>query len=183
MKKYGFILVLVGLVGILLAVFAIGNKPTPAKPDSQLLGTKYPELARDHIQPGTKTPVPYNSNPPSSGPHYYDNDCPAKWGTIDPSPVQPDECYIHNLEHGGIWITYRPDLPQDQIDKLKQIVQSLPPDSQFNEQKVIMTPRAANDQAISLAAWTYVYSLSQPDEAKIKQFYQDHVNKGPELTM
>ncbi len=27
---------------------------------------------------------------------------------------------MHSLEHGAVWVTYRPDLPQPQIDTLTQ---------------------------------------------------------------
>lgn len=179
MKKWGLLVAIVAVVGIMIGIFAIGNKPTPTKPDSQLLGTKYPELARTHIQAGTPTPVPYNSNPPSSGPHYSDANCPAKWGITD--SVQPDECYVHNLEHGGIWITYKPDIGDDQINKLKDLFNQLPQSTQFNEVKAVMTPRAANDHAISVVAWTYVLNLDSVDGNQIRQFYLDHIDKGPEL--
>jgi len=34
---------------------------------------------------------------------------------------------------------------------------------------------------VQLAAWTYTLDLDNVDEAKITQFYNDHVDKGPEL--
>lgn len=180
MKKWGLPILLVIIVGGMIAIFAVGNKPAPAKPDSQLLGTKYPELARTHIAAGTTTPVPYNSNPPSSGPHYSDANCPAKWGVIDASTVQPDECYVHNLEHGGIWISYKPDLDANDIQKLKDLFSQLPLSTQFNEIKAILVPRAANPHSVEVVAWNYVLDLDSVDGAKIRQFYLDHVDKGPE---
>ena len=35
-------------------------------------------------------------------------------------PVR-DEHAVHSLEHGAIWITYQPDLPQDQIEILRAL--------------------------------------------------------------
>jgi hypothetical protein len=117
MKRFLFPLGLIAIAAVMIIIFVLGNKAQAPETKSETkLGSKHAELARDHIPPGSPRPT-YNSNPPSTGPHYYNQDCPAKWGTINPQPVQPDECYIHNLEHGGIWITYRPDLPADQIDK------------------------------------------------------------------
>src|SRR3989344_4041615 len=57
-------------------------------------------VSREHINVGDPH-EPYNSNPPTSGPHA----APAEWGI---SSVEiPDENAIHNLEHGGIWISYK----------------------------------------------------------------------------
>ncbi len=56
----------------------------------------------------------------------------------------------------------------------------LPKSTKFNTTKAVVVPRAANDKPIMLAAWTYTYSLDNFDEAKILQFYNDHIDKGPE---
>jgi len=178
MKKWGLPLLLIIIAAGMIAVFAAGNKPKPAKPDSQLLGTKYPELARTHIAVGTNTPVPYNSNPPSSGPHW---PSPAPWGIVDPSKVEADERYVHNLEHGGIWVSYKPDISASDLQKLTDAFNQFPNSTQFNEVKAVMTPRAADPHMIELVAWTYVLDLDSVDTAKINQFYLDHIDKGPEL--
>ncbi len=175
MKKYGLILLIGGIAAIMVAIFVLGNKASA--PQTPLIGQHYAEQARTHIAEGTTTPVAYNSNPPSSGPHWPQ---PASWGIVGGTP-EPDERYVHNLEHGGIWITYKPDLPADQIQQLKDAFNGLPADSQFNEVKAVMSARAANTSPISLVAWTYVEDLPIPDAAAIKDFYLNHVNKGPEL--
>ncbi len=163
------------VVVALVALFVVGNK-APAKPtNAPLLGTKHDNLGQLHINPGTAH-VAYNSNPPSSGPHY---PTPAPWGIK--TTEQPDELLVHNLEHGGINILYKPGLPQDQIDKLKDIFNNLPASQQFNEVKAVMAPRAANPNPIEIVAWTYTYDMQSPDEAKILQFYNGHLDKGPEL--
>lgn len=177
MKKFGFPLLLIGIVGVMVAIFVAGNggKSSSTNPSGPLLGDKHANQGQQHIQPGTQH-VAYNSNPPSSGPHYLS---PTPWGIKDSQIA--DETLVHNEEHGGVIIAYKPDLPKDQVDLLKQIFQSLPASSQFNEVKAVLVPRAANDHAIELAAWTYTYNLDSVDGTKIKQFYQDHLDKGPEL--
>ncbi len=176
MKKLGLPLGLVAIVAVLIGLFIIGNKSTPAKKDNaKRLGTTHANQGQTHIQPGTPHET-YNSNPPTSGSHYPQ---PATWGIKD--SALPDEQLVHNLEHGGINIFYKPDLPKDQIAKLKQIYNKLPVSQQFNSVKAILAPRAANKNPIELTAWTYSHSLTTPDEAKILQFYNDHLDKGPEL--
>ena len=67
-------------------------------------------LGHTHV-PG---PVQYPVTPPVGGDHN------ATWmncGVYD-KPV-PSERAVHNLEHGAVWITYRPSLPQSQVDQLR----------------------------------------------------------------
>jgi Protein of unknown function (DUF3105) len=176
MKKLIWPLVIIAIVGVMVGLFALGNKTeSDSQKNQTLLGTKHPEQARTHIKL-TDQHEPYNSNPPSSGPHGGE---PAKWGVSD-QPIQ-DEVVIHNLEHGGIWIAYKPDLSSADVAQLKQIVANLPKSQNFNEVKVVMAPRAANTHAVELVAWIYTYDLDHVDEAKITQFYNDHMDKGPEL--
>lgn len=174
MKKLIPIILIFGIVGFLgyLVVRAGNNAPAS---NTTLLGDTHAEQPRTHIQPGTAHAA-YNSEPPSSGPHYPQ---PAPWGIKDAE--QPDELLVHNLEHGGINIFYKPDLPADQIASLKQIFSTLPKSTSFNEIKAVLAPRSANTHPIELAAWTYTYYLATPDAAKILQFYNNHVDKGPEL--
>lgn len=137
------------------------------KSESRKPGEAVPDLGRNHIAVGTSH-EPYNSNPPTSGPHYEQS---AKWGIYDEK--LPDEQLIHNLEHGGIWISYRDKDNQDWIGKLKNITDDY-------SVKVILTYRPENDAAIALAAWTRLLKLESFDEKQIKDFIRALINKGPE---
>lgn len=111
---------------------------------------------------------PYNSNPPTSGPHLEN---PAKWGIYD-EPL-PDEQLIHNLEHGGIWISYRDANDTELIGKLKDLADDY-------TLKVILTPRSQNDSAIAVAAWGRFLKLETFDRKQIESFIKAFINKGPE---
>lgn len=119
----------------------------------------------------------YNSNPPTSGPHFAS---PANWGIYDYEVH--DKLFIHNLEHGGIWISYRASVGTHVVERLKVIV------SEFGGSKFVMAPRSANDSDVVVAAWTRVLKLnltggvlSDEQKNQIRAFYKAYKNRGPEF--
>lgn len=111
----------------------------------------------------------YNSNPPTSGPHYAE---PAEWGVYEEEV--PDERIVHNLEHCGIWISYRPDIPEEEKAKIMAYGGGFP-------SKMIVTPRAANDAPIALVAWRRLFEMDTFSEREADIFVSAFLNKaGPE---
>ncbi|MDR7485524.1 MAG: DUF3105 domain-containing protein [Armatimonadota bacterium] len=121
-----------------------------------------------HITLGQAHPS-YNSNPPTSGWH---TPFTAPWGVHRTSIA--DEIIVHNLEHGGIWISYRDASDTALVEKLEALV------SRYRS-KVILTPRSINDSRIAVAAWTRLLKLEEYDEQKIVAFINAFKNKGPEM--
>lgn len=131
-------------------------------------GEAVPEMAsRDHIPPESPRPE-YNTNPPTSGNHYAQ---PANWGIY--AEALPDEQLVHNLEHGGIWISYRDPGNVELVEQLKNIADDY-------SLKVIMTARPQNDSAIAVAAWGRLLKLDTFDRGQILDFLKAYINKGPE---
>ena len=154
------------LVGaLILAVVIVGwavYASTRPKP-----GVAYPSQGAEHIARGAPHPS-YNSNPPTSGWH---DPSPAPWGFY-PNEI-PDEILVHNLEHGGIWISYREANDQEVADKLFELSKRFP-------RKVIVTQRRKNDSRIAVAAWTRLLKLDRYDERAIINFIKAYRNRGPE---
>jgi|SRR3989344_1025956 len=161
--------VVIYLIILLLVVFGIYKLAT--KKSVSPPGQFYEAQSREHIDIGATHPA-YNSNPPSGGWHY---NAPAQTGIYDKE--LPDEQIIHNLEHGHIWLAYKPNLAPDQIGELAEIAKDY-------GLRIIMTPRAANDSPIAVVAWEHVYKLDRVDEAteeQIKAFVAAYRNiAGPE---
>ena len=137
-------------------------------------GERIPIQGADHIEVGATHP-PYNSDPPTSGPHY---DTPLPAGFYD--APQPDEHFIHNLEHGHIWITY--DCSKltncDEVKtKLRVLIGS------YNQWKIVASPRQNTDAPIAVAAWGWLQKLNTYDEPAIRRFVNAWRNRGPEQTM
>jgi hypothetical protein len=68
----------------------------------------------EHVETGQR--VDYEQTPPVGGDHW------NAWQNcgVYPEPVTP-EFAVHSLEHGAVWINYRPDLPEDQVQALNEM--------------------------------------------------------------
>jgi len=134
-----------------------------------------------HIDPSTQWT--YKSYPPTNGPHYsVPGSAPAPWGTVD-NLVEGQ--FVHNLEHGGIVILYNCPSGSDCTslkNSLTNYVQNLAPlEPTFNEAKIVMTPyRRGMQKKVALVAWKYIEFFDVYDQNAITQFYENHVDRGPE---
>jgi hypothetical protein len=157
---------------IVLAVLGIGywlfTSSQKAQDPANQPGQAFDIVGQTHIAEGANSSMAYNSNPPTSGDHWPQ---PAACGSYD--STQPDEKLIHNLEHGGIWISYKPSIDDQSKTRLKDYA------SRF--QNVIIEPREANDSNIALAAWGRLLKLESYDEGKILEFIDAYIDRGPEL--
>ena len=132
------------------------------------LGEKVDEMESPHIKLG-ESHEPYNSNPPTSGPHIGDG---VAGPGIKDKPVS-DELVVHSLEHGAVVLWYRQDLNEEEVERLKKV---------FSEAsgKKIMMPRQNMDTPIALTSWNYILKLEAVDEVKIKEFIEINNDRGPE---
>lgn len=147
------------------------ESPLPGlHPGTILPGFRFPDLGQEHVEIGIL--VTYNSNPPTSGPHY---PYPADWGIYVYPP--PDEFLVHNLEHGGVIISYNPEqIKGQELVQLRQQTRSL---SNFNP-RIVLTPRLNLDTPIALTAWNYLQKLDRYNSTAVKIFYDTHIARGPE---
>jgi len=126
---------------------------------ADLPGVSRPDLGNLHLQSANEPHVPYNSDPPTSGPHlpYI-----APWG-IHTSPV-PKELQVHNLEDGGVVIQYScPAGCPELVAQLTELVK------QYDKQ-VLLAPYPGLRQRIALTAWTRIETLDEFDRARIERF-------------
>src|SRR3989338_5319739 len=163
-----FIYILVIAVAVALGFWLFKSSE---KQEANMPGHELEYQGQGHMPSCTPGDPPYNSNPPTSGCH---DPAPADWGTYDAALT--DQKYIHNLEHGGIWISYKPDrVDAETVLKLKDFA---------NRYKlIIVAHREANDAPISLAAWMHLLNLDSFDERAILEFIEAYHNKGPEVVM
>jgi len=122
-------------------------------------GVSLPGQGNRHVQTLKEAIPPYNSDPPTSGPHlpYI-----APWG-IHTEPI-PRQLQVHNLEDGGVMVQYNcPDGCPDLVAKLKAIV------SGYNRQ-VILAPYPGMKTRLALTAWTRLDAFDDFDEKRVRGF-------------
>jgi hypothetical protein len=142
-------------------VASCGSGPPP--PSTPPAGVQtFTGLARDHVQGH----VNYPQNPPVGGAHS------AMWLNcgIYRTPV-PNENAVHAMEHGAVWITYRPDLPADQVSILRQRVDK--------KTYVVLSPYPGLPAPVVASAWGAQLAMPSASDPRLAQFL-DYYRQGPQ---
>lgn len=166
--KFGIVMTIL-VVAVLAGAVMIGKDAV----DRRRLGNEHPDDGRDHVTQN-EAPEYGGEEPPTSGNHGE----PIPKGAY--TTELPDYNTIHNLEHGYVYISYQPDLPQDEIDKLSGLFFKPYSNLEFAPTKVIMAPRAANTSPIIMSSWNRSLVFDSYDEQQMMDYYLSNVNKSPE---
>lgn len=113
-------------------------------------------LSSQHV----RGPVPYEINPPAGGPHN------ERWQQCSGGAIYDEqiatEHAVHSMEHGAVWITYQPDLPADQVDRLASRVRG----TDFT----LLSPFPGQEAPISVQAWGFQLQLDDAGDDRIDEF-------------
>ena len=157
------IIILVGLlvlIAILGYMFYKAQQPPrggdPHNDISALKATKYYDFAGGDHRTG---PIHYAQVPPAGGPHdpVWD-DC----GAYD-APVR-NENAVHDLEHGTVWITYRPGLDSADIQSLQTKLEGL------KSGKWMLSPYPDLPAPVVVTVWNAQLDLTGPDDPRLPTF-------------
>jgi hypothetical protein len=146
------------------------------------------EIDEPPLLPGTHVPIPsdiqWDSNPPSSGPHY------PLWAAYQAytTPV-PRGYYVHDLEHGGIVFLYNcGDAGCPEIVSALQAASDAVPDDplctsagQGVRVRTVITPDPLIPGPVAAAAWGWAYKAQCADLPTLKDFALAHYGQGPEV--
>ena len=155
--------------GLLILLLLVGNSgipvasaQTPAAKPFVPPGKEVPSLGNLHIKNATDPHIPYNSVPPTSGPHlpYI-----APWG-VSKTPIA-DELQVHNLEDGGVVIQYSCTNCDALIGRLEALA------TRYN--KVIVAPYPKMKTPIAVTAWARIDTMDRYDEARIERFIKSYM--------
>ena len=119
--------------------------------------------------------VHYNRTPPVGGPHN------AVWLNcgVYTQPV-PNENAVHDLEHGAVWITYRPDLAPTAVQQLTQFVENHYDGAQ---RYLTLSPYPGLPAPVVASAWGAQIRLTGPGDPRLAAFVTHFIggNQGGEL--
>lgn len=138
---------------------AVGSRQPENRPAPCLPGTAVPIMDSPHIDPSEASAVTYNSNPPTSGPHFPFVAAPG----IYSEPVA-DGLTVHALEHGHVVIDYGPDTTAGDLGALVDIAKRHPAD-------VLLRPRPGLT-GVALTAWSRLDHLDTFDRSRVEVFVE-----------
>jgi hypothetical protein len=121
------------------------------------------------IQSGdhTSDPVDYPQDPPAGGPH----DPSWQKCAVYDAPLR-NENAVHSLEHGAVWITYQPDLPDAEKAALATLATGQP--------YLLVSPYPGLETPIVASAWGAQLRLERADDPRLPAFIARYAGNGPE---
>lgn len=150
------VLVVAGLgVGVTAAIRAGGT-------DANLTGVQSFSEKHAHV----KGKVAYPQTPPAGGDH---SSLLLNCG-IYTSPV-PNENAVHDLEHGAVWITYRPDLPKADVTRLTAFA--------TDKSYLDLSPFPGLPAPVVVSAWGKQLRLSGAADPRLEAFVKKYT-QGPQ---
>ena len=132
-----------------------GGEPDPDQP----LPENPPEGVVTYPATTNKTvegEIDYAQSPPTNGDHA------PLWQNCGfySEPIN-DVNAVHSLDHGVVWITYSPDLPQEGVDALRPYA---------GEEYVIVSPYPGQDTPVVATSWRNQIELDGADDPRLRQF-------------
>jgi hypothetical protein len=134
---------------------ADGKKPDPARPlpEDPPEGIRVYPASTNEIVRG---PIEYDREPPTNGDH------DPLWQNCGfyEKPIK-DRHAVHSLDHGVVWITYRPNLPAREIKELR---------SYGDERYVLISPYPDQDAPVIATSWRVQLELKSAEDPRLRQF-------------
>jgi hypothetical protein len=162
-RKWGLWLALGLLTVLALAALMF----TTVIPRAQALEglERYSGLSREHV-PGEPA---YDPIPPVGGPHS------PQWQRcgVYGEPIGTSNG-VHSLEHGAVWITYRPDLAEAEVQTLRGLARG--------QRYVLISPWAADPalpSPIVASAWGLQLKADSASDSRLGEFVRRYAN-GPQ---
>lgn len=104
--------------------------------------------------------------PPAGGVHH------STWQNcgIYTEPIEEGNA-AHSMEHGAVWITYQPDLNEDDVNRLQELVRG--------QNYLLLSPYPGLRSPVVLTAWGLQLEVDSVNDGRIVDFI-DRYQQGPQ---
>jgi hypothetical protein len=79
---------------------------------------------------------------------------------------------VHSMEHGAVWVTYRPDLPADEVATLQDLVRG--------QSYTLLSPYSELKSDVVATAWGVQLEPDSISDVRIEEFIDRYRGGGPE---
>ncbi len=118
------------------------------------------------VQSHTTAPVTYEQTPPVGGPH------DPTWQNCGIYHQQiRNENAVHAMEHGALWITYRPDLNTDELALLRELASG--------QRYLLLSPYPDLPAPIVASGWGVQLTVESAGDARLANFITEYM-QGPQ---
>ncbi len=150
----------VGIIAVLLVGLVLFNV---LRPDVEGL-VFFGEQSREHVGEAT---FATGALPPTGGAHN------PRWQNcgIYSQPIDNDLA-VHSLEHGAVWIAYRPDLAPEKVEDLRDLVRG--------RGYILMSPYPGLESEVVMSAWSRQLVIDTVPDDRVDEFIDRYRQKGPE---
>ena len=131
--------------------------------------TPIPGVETFEVESATHTtdPVEYPQDPPAGGPH----DPSWQKCAVYDAPVR-NENAVHSMEHGAVWITYQPDLPESERTVLAELAEG--------QRYILISPYPELKDPVVASAWGAQLRLDDVNDPRLQAFIARYAGQGPE---
>jgi hypothetical protein len=147
------------VVAVLLAVWA-GSRWWAGPDVSADVVTYFDAQTANAVHPEDDIFILYEQVPPVGGPHN------AIWQTCGFYDEYIFNWHgVHSMEHGAVWLTYDPELPQGDIDRLRDFA---------DQGHVLVSPYPGMDAPVVGSVWGKQMTFTGADDERIEAFIKQY---------
>lgn len=147
-------------IGAGVAVMVVAGIAIQAIRQANMPGESFKSQGNVHLASLVAPHVPYNSNPPTSGPHM---SSVAAWRSYT-EPVE-DEYLVHNMEDAGVILWYAMGTEEENLNHV-----GLLEEVSRGYNRIIIAPRQDLDSQYVLTAWTRLQRFDEIDSEGMVRF-------------
>jgi hypothetical protein len=142
---------ILALISLIVGLIGAGIADQPAKIEGVTVFSRQPRGHDDSLH------ITTGSLPPVGGIHHSQSqDC-----GIYLAPIEPERA-IHSMEHGAVWITYQPELPEADIVYLQEIVRG--------KAYLLLSPFPGQRSPVVLTAWGVQMETGSVRDVRVGRF-------------